>query len=53
MSTPLFYQHGAPSGGIQVFPLNQYNCDSSGANVTCIYCGLGVKIDTREKLYGA
>ena len=37
------FLHGAQIGGLQVFP-NQNNQCSSGAYVTCIYCGLSMKI---------
>ena len=43
----IFYQRGAPVGDIEVYPTIKIT-DLSGAYVTCIYCSLSVKINTRE-----
>ena len=39
--------------GSSDFSCNQNNRGSSGAYVTCIYCGLSVKINMRKTLHGA
>ena len=39
--------------GSSGFSRNQNNRRSSGAHVTCIYCGLSVKINTRKTPHGA
>ena len=39
--------------GSSSFSHNQNNRGSSGAYVTCIYCGVGVKINTRKTPHGA
>ena len=49
-TAPFLCRHGAQIGGFRVFLVNrnQNNPGSSGAymdNVTCIYCGLTMKID--------
>ena len=50
---PFSSWHGAQIGGLQVFSCNQNTSGSSGAYVTCIYCGLSVKINMCKTLHGA
>ena len=38
--------------GYWSFSADQNNCDSSGAYVTCIYCGLSMAINMHEMLHG-
>ena len=44
--------HGAQIGSLWGFSRNQNNCGSSGAYVTCIYCGVSVKIDLGKTTHG-
>ena len=50
---PFLSQHGAQIGGLWGFYRNWNNRGSSGACVTCINCGLSVKINTRKMPHGA
>ena len=49
---PVLSQHGAQIKGLQVFLIIKIT-GLRGAYVTCIYCGLRVKINTRKTLHGA
>ena len=44
---PFLSQHGVQIGGTQVFPVIRIS-GSSGAYITCIYCGLSRKMNTRK-----
>ena len=46
-------RHGAQIGKSSGFSCNQNYCSSLGAYVTCIYCGLSMKINTRKTPHNA
>ena len=51
---PFWSRHRAQIGVFGFFfPRNQNNRGSSGAYVTCIYCGLSMKINTPQTPHGA
>ena len=50
---PSLFQHGAQIGGSLGFSRNQNNRGLSGGYVTCIYCGLSVKMNMCKMLHGA
>ena len=47
--SPFLFWHGAQRGSLGFFR-NQNNCGSSSAYVTCIYCGLSMKIKMYKTL---